>query len=200
MLVCRRVENVLRAVFVKDPLHHPAVGDVGDYRLRLYPGPAVAHHQPDVVHRGLSLVDQHEMRRSIGRDLPNHLRAYAPRRPGDHHHVAVEQSCRSLHVNLYLLARQQVLNVDRMKVADTEVGLPVPLTCLRHHHDLDTRLHKGVHQILALAQFVHHQRRHYQCPRLHPPHVVYKVVVESPHLHAHEPAVLHVRVGAHEPA
>ena len=89
------------------------------------------------MHRSLGLVDQHEVRRLVSGYLPHHLRAYRPRRAGYHHHLVVEKVSRRLHVDLYLLAGEEVLHSHRMQLPDIEVLLAVPLAGLWRHHYLD---------------------------------------------------------------
>ena len=99
------------------------------------------------------------MRRVVCRHLTHHLRADRARGPGYHHHLVVEKVGRRLHVYLYLLAREKVLNGHRMQLPDIEVLLSVPLACLGRHHDLDAGVHQRIEYILVLAQQAHLQRR-----------------------------------------
>ena len=198
MLVCGRVEDIVGTVFVEYTFHHAHICDVRHNSFRSNLRPVVAHHEPDVMHRRLGLVDEYKVRRIVSRHLADDLGAYRARRTGDHHHLPLQQVGRSLHVHLDLLTGQQILHIHRMQFTCVEVGLPVPFPGLRDDQDFYTVLDEGVDQRLAVAQTVHQQRRDYQCRCPVPAHRLRKTAVERMDPHAHESAVPQVIPVRHE--
>ena len=75
-------------------------------------GVLLGHHQADVVLRCLGLVDEHHFCGMVDGNLAHHLRTYRACRACDHHLLAAKECADAFHIYLYLVAGQQVLNLD----------------------------------------------------------------------------------------
>ena len=153
------MEDIFRLVLSEDALHVVLVGDAGDDGLVRYVGVVPCHHQTDVVHRGLCLVDEHHLCRMVLGHLTDHLGTDRSGRSGDHYPPARQQGSDRVHVDFDLVPRKQVLDGDFVEAPVAERGsLAVPFLLLRHHHDLDVRGEELVDHLLVLTEGVALQR------------------------------------------
>ena len=159
VLVGGRMEDIFRLVLSEDALHVVLVGDAGDDGLVRNVGVVPCHHQTDVVHRGLCLVDEHHLCRMVLGHLTDHLGTDRSGRSGDHYPRARQQGSDRVHVDFDLVPRKQVLDGDFVEAPVAERGsLAVPFLLLRHHHDLDVRGEELVDHLLVLTEGVALQR------------------------------------------
>ena len=112
VLVGCGVEDVVGAERAEDFLHAVLLADGGDHGMCLNVGVLLGHHQADVVLRCFGLVDEYHFCGMIDGDLAYHLRTDGACRTCNHHLLAAEECADAVHIHLYLVARQQVLNLD----------------------------------------------------------------------------------------
>ena len=117
MLVGSCMENVLRPVSLENLLHVLLVGNAGNDGLVLDVREPSGHHHPDVVHRGLRLVDQRHLRRAELRYLTYDFGTDGTCRAGDEDTLAAQLLLYLSHIDLNLVARQQVLDVYLMQLS-----------------------------------------------------------------------------------
>ena len=159
VLVGCRVEDVFRLMLTEDALHMLAVGNAGHYSLVLDVRILPLHHQAYVVHRGLRLIDEYHLRRMVLGNLAHHFGAYRAGSAGDEYPFPGEKGADGIHIHLYLLPRQQVLDGHLMQAVVAEGALAsVPLLGLRHHHDLDAGGEELIHHLLVVPEDVVLQR------------------------------------------
>ena len=106
------MEDVVGAERAEDFLHAVLLADGGDHGMCLNVGVLLGHHQADVVLRCFGLVDEHHFCGMVDGDLAHHLRTNRACRTRYHHLLATEEGADALHINLNLVAGQQVLNLD----------------------------------------------------------------------------------------
>ena len=136
----------------EDALHTLGIGDARYDSLACNIRIILLHIKTHVVHRRLGLVDKHQ---SLGFEECNllyHLRTYRTSSSRDEYNLILQKSAYCLHINLNLVARQQVLNIHLPHLQVYHLALAVPLLSLGHHHYLHARLRKTIHQILILAE------------------------------------------------
>ena len=119
-------------------------GDVGEFAF---------HHASDVVHGCLSLVDENHFPWFEACYLTHHFAADASCGTGDEYAVCVELSADGQHVNFYLVAWQEVLDVHLMQLAVPEFALSVPFLSREwHHHDFDVSGDEFVDECFLFAE------------------------------------------------
>ena len=160
MLVGGGMEDVFRPARGEYAFHMRGIGDARHYGLARYVRELPAHHPPDAVHRGLSLVyEGHPGRAELGH-LAHYLRAYRPGRTGDEYPAALEHPPYGAHVHLDLLPREQVLYIHLVQLVVGQVHiLPVPFLPVGHHHDAYSLGDELVHHLLVGPELIRLQRR-----------------------------------------
>lgn len=157
VLVGRSMENILWTCLTEEALHETGVGDVAHYGVSQDVGPLTAHHESHVVHRRLGLVNEQKVTGTVGGYLPHHLGADAASCTGNHHDAIGDETRGGFHVNLNLVARQEILDVDRSEVGDAQLTLSVPLASLRAHEDAHSGIGHGIDYFAIFTQGGHHQ-------------------------------------------
>ena len=152
MLVGGCMENIIGAVGSKDLFHVLLVGNAADDGVTGYIGELACHHQADVVHGSLCLVDEDEGGGVVYGNLAYHLGTDGAGSTGDEDDLVLKQLSNGIHIDFYLVARQEVLDVHFTEVAVCEFGGAVPLLGGRHHHDVDTCSKELVHHLAVLAE------------------------------------------------
>ena len=112
MLVCRRVEHHLRAVFPEHEVESWLLPNVSDHRDEVKALEPFLEFEAEVVHRGLTVVEQHELLRAERRELAAELGSDGSRGACHHHGLAAEVLHYRVHVQLYLVAAEKVLDLD----------------------------------------------------------------------------------------
>ena len=163
MLVGSGVEHIVGAEGREDVLHTVLLADAGHHGLGLDVGILVLHHQAYVVLGRLSLVDEHHLGGLIVGYLSHHLWADRTCRTRDQHLLAWEQCTHLLHINLYLVAWQQVFNLHLAHLyVFLLVGVTRPLFNIQRYKNLYASIEKEVLQLAVfhkqvVLQWAHHQ-------------------------------------------
>ena len=152
MLVCSSVEDIFRPVSGEDFFHVPFVGDAGDYSFVLDALELPCHHHPDVVHRGLGLVDEYHFGRLELCYLAHYLGADGAGGSGNHDALPAELSADSFHIDFYLFPREQVVDFHFMQLLVSERTLAVPFLAVGHHHYPDVFGDKLVYHLVVGAE------------------------------------------------
>ena len=137
VLVGGGMEDVVGTVGGEEGLHVGGIGDAADDGLAMDVGELTGHHEADVVHGGLGLVDEDHRGGLVDGYLTDHLGADGAGSTGDEDDMITELGTDGGHVDLDLLAGKEVFDVDLAEVAVGELGLAIPLLGSGHHHDLD---------------------------------------------------------------
>ena len=90
MLVSCGVEDIVGTVVGENLLHMLLVGDGADYGKGAYVAVLRSHHQTDVMHRGLRLVDEYHLRRLELCHLTHHFASNRSGSAGDEYLAAAE--------------------------------------------------------------------------------------------------------------
>ncbi len=198
VLVGSGVEDVLGTMLAEDLLH---VGRIAD---GAYDGPArdigmmAGHIEADVVHRRLGLVDEDKFGRSELSDLANHLAADTAGSTGDEDALATQHGTDGIEVDLNLVARQKVLDVDLVELLMTKLGMTVPRLGRRHHHDLDASLGEEGDELVMLAELLGTRRRYEEHTGAETIHVTDELGIGRIDVGTHQEAALHLGFVAHE--
>ena len=112
MLVSRRVEDHLRPVRAEREVQALDLADVADDRHEGQLLEALLQLEAEGVHRGLGVVEEHELLHTEAGQLPAELGADGAGRAGHHDHLILEVRLDGVHRNLDFLAAQQVLDLD----------------------------------------------------------------------------------------
>lgn len=192
MLIRCRMEHIVRTVLRKDTLHVRLVCNTRHNRPVLDLRKLLRHHQPDVMHRRLRLVNQHHLRRFEARHLTHHLTTDTARSTRNQDLLAFQQHPDGIHIHLNLVTRQQVLNLHLVQMARRQVRLPVPRLRRRHHHDVDTCRDELIHHRRILPEQLTLQRRHQQ--RIHAQHLHLRRNARTIEIHLlpHQHGILHL--------
>ena len=111
MLIGSGMKDILGTILSKDFLHVFLIADAGDDGLHMEVPMRLSHEEAHVMHGRFCLIDQDEMRGSEQGHLPSYLGPYAAGSSCDEDALPSEHLAYCLHVYLYLIARQQVLNL-----------------------------------------------------------------------------------------
>ena len=111
VLVGGGMEDVVGAELGEDLLHVVLVGNAADDGVTGYIGELACHHQADVVHGGLCLVDEYHGRGSVEGNLTYHFGTYGTSSTCDEDDLVLKQLPNGVHVHFYLVARQEVFDV-----------------------------------------------------------------------------------------
>ena len=161
------MEDVLRPVPAEDGLHMRGVGDAGDYGEALYLRELPGHHQPYVVHGGLCLVDEYHLLGTVNRCLADHFASDGTGGSGDEYPASAELSAYRVHIDLYLVPRQQVLDIHFVQLL---VGyVPAVPDLVVDHHYPDALGDEFIHHLGIGPDHVglergHEQHLHSLCP------------------------------------
>ena len=98
------------------------------------------------MHGGLCLVDEDELTGLEPGYLTGHLASDAAGCSGDEDALALKHGAYGCHVDLYLIARQEVFNFYLAKPIVGESGFSVPFLCRGHHVDLDAGTDEGIYE------------------------------------------------------
>ncbi len=149
---CRQlhgIHQVLDGRLGEDALHTGGIGDAG------YDGFAwdicivLVHEEADIVHWGLSLINENQTLWLIDGNLLHHLgtdTAGCSRNQNG----ATARSFPIAFISTSILSRGRRSSISPHHHPMTEVWLAVPALCLRHHHNLDAFCSKLVYHILLL--------------------------------------------------
>ena len=185
MLVGGCVEDVFRTVVAEDLLHAVSVGYVAHDGAAFYFTPVLRHHQAYVVEGGLSLVYEDQLGRLVGCHLTDHLRSDASRGAGDHDALAAQHLPDSVHVNLDLVAWQEILDVHLLELGIAQVALSVPFHRRRDHLYLYLASDETVNHPAVIADHVALQGGDHYLGGVVPPHLLHEAGVVGEHLHPH---------------
>ena len=155
------MEHIVGTECGEDAFHAVAVGNRGDDGIRFNGRIIVSHHQADVVLRSFGLVYQHQFCGMEQTYLPNHLAADTTCRTRDEYLLTFKKVAHTLHVDLYLVARQQVFDANffqRIHHLTRRIG--VPLLHAFGHIDVHASLDKHVLQACVVAKHLVAQGRH----------------------------------------
>lgn len=142
----------------------------------------LCHVEAHVVHRGLGLIDKHEVGGTERCHLACNLRADAARRTRDEHAATGYHLADGFHIHLNLLSWQEVFYVHGAQLVLCKVRLAVPFLGQRHHHYLYSCGDKGVDEGGAVGELFCLERRHEQHShvlRLHRLHDAVLVLIHT---------------------
>ena len=142
MLVGSSMEHIVGLELPEDSLHAVSLANARHHRLSLYLWIIVGHHQPDIVFRRLSLVNQYHCLRFILSNLSHQFTADAAGSTGNQDTATVEQFTHRLHVHLNLIAGQQVFHADLFQL---DVPHPTAFLQVRSTEFLGTLGHEYLH-------------------------------------------------------
>ena len=100
------MEDIVGPVVSEELLHAGGVGDRGNDEYGVDGGELASHHQPDIVHGCLGLVDEDHLAGVEEGDLMDHLAAYAAGSTSDEDDLIAELAGNGVHVDVYPLAWQ----------------------------------------------------------------------------------------------
>ena len=151
MLVCRRMEDHLGCVLLKDPLHGVAVPYIGHTRNELHGSDPTVQFDLDIVQAGFREVHQHQPIRTERGQLAHQFAADGSSRTGHQHLTACEMGAHLVVLQLDHRAAQQVLDPHLLDLAGAQ--LPVDPIIDRwdgqHPH---LRCHGGIHHLPAILR------------------------------------------------
>ena len=192
VLIGSGMEDVVGVVGSEDALHVPGIGDAADDGLALDIGEATGHHETYVVHGGLGLVDENHRGGTEEGYLTYHLGTDGACSTGDKDDLTTELGSDGIQIDLYLLARQKVFDIDLAEVAVGELGTTVPLLGGGHHHHLDTCGEEGIDHGGVLTEELALEGRHEEGLDTEPLHGIGNALAIGVDLLAHQRSVLHL--------
>ena len=158
MLVGGSMEYIVGVVGHEYLLHSCSVGDARHYSLTLNVRIVLVHEEAYIVHWRFGLVNQNEPSRLVNGYLPYHLRTYGACCARDEYYLIFQQLTYGIHIDLNLVARQEVFYLHFAHLLMLELHVLVPRLCLGHHHYLDAGIGKLVNDILLFTEIIGHQR------------------------------------------
>ena len=150
MLVGRGVEHHLRAELAEHVVQSRLLPHVSDHRDEVKVLVAFLELEAEVVHRGLAVVEQHELLRAERGELAAELRADRAGRSGHHHGLPAEVLDDRVHVEPDLVAAQKVLDLDLADGRLHDLAVDDLVDARRHEH-LHLALLAVVHETLGLG-------------------------------------------------
>ena len=118
MLVGSGVEDDLRMELAEDEVEALFLAHVADHRHEVECGAILFQAQAQLVHGGLTVVEEHQLAHAESGQLPAQLGADGTGGTGHHHHLVVEVVADKLHRDLDLFASEQVFDAhltDRLQ-------------------------------------------------------------------------------------
>ena len=192
VLVCGRMEYVIRKEVPENEIHPGAAADAGDDNLARNVREVLRHHEANVVLGRFSLVDEHHLGRLELRHLPHYLHADGACRSGDEHFLAGEETFDGFHVHLDLGARQKVFHAyfPELQVLHFLVGedtvTDTRFLGLVRHENLAACADENVLDLLVLAELICPERAHKDGLNAFSLHDIGNVILQGIDLHAHE--------------
>ena len=116
MLIGGGMEDIVGTVGSEDALHMFFIGDAADDGVAQNIGILAGHHEANIVHGGLGLVDEDHQRGLIDGNLAHHLRTDRAGGSGDEDALASELSTDGVHIDFDLIAGKEVFDVDLVEV------------------------------------------------------------------------------------
>ena len=157
MLVSGGMEDVVGTEVGEDALHALFLTDAGDNGLHLDIGELLTHHQADIVLRGFGLVDEHHLGGSKLSNLADHLTTDAACGTGDKDALALEHLVKALHIDIDLVAWQQVVDAHLLELHLVNIRT---LGIAFGHVDLHTCIGEHALQLLVVTELVVKLWRH----------------------------------------
>ena len=190
MLVGSSMEHIVGLELPEDLLHAVSLANARHHRLSLYLWIIVGHHQPDVVFRRLSLVNQYHCLRLILGNLLHQFAADAASSTSNQDAATAEQFTHCLHVHLDLIAGQQVFHADLFQL---DVPHPTAFLQIRSTEFLGTLGHEYLHsrgqqfvlQVWVVAKTLRLQWRDQHGLDFQPVDDWFQIVGSTIHLLAH---------------
>ena len=198
MLISCGMEDIVGTVLGEELIHAGLVADGGDDGEGLDIGEAVGHHQSDIVHRGLGLIDEDHLTGMEEGDLVDHLATDRACSTGDEDDLVAELVGDGIHIDVDPVARKEVFDLDLMELVVLEVGILIEVLYLGHHLDLDIAGDEVVDELLTGAEVVGLPGADDEARDILHAHGVDEVFVVDEDGLAHEVLALHLDIGGDE--
>ena len=152
MFVGSGMEDDLRAVSPEDivhTVHHPDVADDGeDLNLR----EMLLQFEADEMHRRLGTVEEDERLHTEAAELAAEFTADGSGSTRDHHHLVFERLGDLLHIDLYLVASEDIVDAHLGKIAELEGSVFHLGECRRIDEHADLHLGAVFHEPVFLTE------------------------------------------------
>ncbi len=192
------MEDIVGTVVGEELVHAGLIADGGDDGVGLDIGEAVCHEEAYIVHGCFGLVDEDHLAGMEMGYLADHLAAYAAGGAGDEDDLVAELVGDGIHIDVYPVAGEEVLDLDFMELVVLEVGILVEVLYLGHHLDLDVVGDEVVDELLTGAEMVGLPGADDEARDILHAHGVDEVFVVDEDGFTHEVLALHLDIGGDE--
>ena len=138
MLVCCRMEYIVRTIHFEDFLHTHLRTYITHYRFRLNVCKQPGHHQADVMQWGFCLVYQNKFLRTEPGNLSDNFTTDTSCRSRYQYLFAGKQLSDCIQINVYWGTWQQVFYIHFLQLCMVYITLAIPFLNCWYHTDLYT--------------------------------------------------------------